>query len=102
MPSNSVKINAESEALYAQVQRRLVQSGEWDSVQALLAFKLNESGWTDDLRHRTKERARVMEPLCFQTLLAQLSSQTQSSIPLAVKREVMGVIQQYLEKQFEN
>jgi enhancer of yellow 2 transcription factor len=102
MPVTSAKISAESDALYGQVQRRLVQNGDWDRIQALLSYKLNESGWTDDLRHRSKERARVMEPLSFHALLAELTLHTPTSIPLAVKREVLSVIQQHLEKQFES
>jgi len=71
------------------------------SIQLILTNKLNESGWTDDLRHQSKERARNMEPLSFRMLLAELSPHVQTSMPLAVRKEVMAVIRQYVEKQFE-
>lgn len=67
-----------------------------------------------------KEQARTLEPLSFQALLEELIPHAQSkgfciffrfmgwiwflipaSMPLAVKREVMAIIRQYLEKQFE-
>ena len=118
MPSKN-----DTEALYAQVQRRLVESGEWDrwapfrcfccshsriltnaifdieSIQLILMNKLNESGWTDDLRHTSKgtvisivfvslltsmwlprtENARSMEPLSFRVLLEELAPHVQST-----------------------
>ncbi|KAF8228699.1 hypothetical protein L208DRAFT_1290330 [Tricholoma matsutake] len=99
MPAAS--ISAEVEALYPQVLRRLVESGEWDRIKSTLSSKLNETGWSDDMKNRTKERARNMNPLSFQTLFDESSPHAQTSIPLAVKREVMALIRQYLDKQFE-
>ncbi|KIM87807.1 hypothetical protein PILCRDRAFT_261961 [Piloderma croceum F 1598] len=96
MPSKN-----DTEALYAQVQRKLVESGEWDRIQLILMNKLNESGWTDDLRHRSKENARDMEPLSFRVLLKGLAPHIQTSIPPAIRKEMMAVIRQYVEKQFE-
>ncbi|TFK35876.1 transcription factor e(y)2-domain-containing protein [Crucibulum laeve] len=92
---------ANVDALYAQIRKRMVEGGEWEQIQAALAAKLNESGWVDDLRDRSKERARNMDPLSFQTLLEQVNPNAQTSVPLAVKREIISLIRQYLEKQFE-
>ncbi|RDB22398.1 Transcription and mRNA export factor SUS1 [Hypsizygus marmoreus] len=91
---------ADVDAFYTQLQRRLLESGEWYRIQSILSSKLNESGWSDDIRHRTKERARVMEPLSFQSLFDEFAPHAQTSLPLAVRREVMSLIRQYLEKQF--
>ncbi|KAH7923592.1 hypothetical protein BV22DRAFT_1068506 [Leucogyrophana mollusca] len=91
----------ELDALYVQVHKRLVESGEWDRIHHLLASKLSESGWTDDLRHRTKERARVMDPLTFQALLEEITPQAKATVPLAVKREVTNAIKGYVKEQFE-
>jgi len=66
-----------------------------------LSAKLNESGWSDEAHHRTKEAARTMEPLLFSTLLADISPRIQTSMPLAVKREISNLIRQHVEKQFE-
>jgi len=95
MPSLDVNI------LYVQVRRRMIESGEWDQIRAVLNAKLNESGWSDEAHHRSKEIARNMEPLLFSTLLAEISPRIQTSIPLAVKREVSNLIRQHIEKQFE-
>ncbi|KAJ7280370.1 transcription factor e(y)2-domain-containing protein [Mycena rebaudengoi] len=92
---------AELDVLQAQLQQRLLESGEWDRIKFILASKLNESGWTDEMRNRSKERARTMEPLSFVTLLEEMAPHAQTSLPLAVRREVIALIRGYLEKQFE-
>ncbi|KAJ6617904.1 transcription factor e(y)2-domain-containing protein [Mycena sp. CBHHK59/15] len=92
---------ADLDALQAQLQKRLLESGEWDRIKFILASKLNESGWTDDMRSRSKERARSMEALSFAKLWEELTSHAQSSVSLAVRKEVVALIRGYLEKQFE-
>ncbi|KAF5319740.1 hypothetical protein D9619_008876 [Psilocybe cf. subviscida] len=95
--------SADVNALYLQIRKRLIESGEWEQIRAIMSTKLNESGWTDDVHHRSKEIARNMEPLSFVDLLAETAprAQSMSSVPLAVKREVSTVIRQHIEKQFE-
>jgi len=95
MPTLDVNI------LYAQVRKRMIESGEWDQIRAVLSAKLNESGWSDDAHHRSKEAARAMEPLLFSTLLSDILPRIQTSMPLAVKREISNLIRQHVEKQFE-
>lgn len=90
------------QGLYREVHRRLVQTGEWNRILGLLAHKLNETGWTDDMRHHGKEAARDLESPKFCTIFEQVEPQAQSSIPLAVKQEVMVLITQFLEKEFES
>jgi hypothetical protein len=74
MPSTKAAPNFD--ALQAQLERRMAEAGEWDRyflcngdertpfllrtrIQSLLFTKLNESGWTDDLRHRSKGETAV-------------------------------------------
>ncbi|KIM37449.1 hypothetical protein M413DRAFT_30908 [Hebeloma cylindrosporum] len=92
---------ADLNALYAQIRKRLIENGEWDQIRALMSAKLNESGWSDDIHHRSKELARNMDPLSFAKLLGEISPKAQTSIPLAVKREASSLIRQHIEKQFE-
>ncbi|KAG6816899.1 hypothetical protein H0H87_001852 [Tephrocybe sp. NHM501043] len=96
MPATSLEVDT----FYSQLQQRLVDSGEWERIRFVLASKLNEAGWSDDLRHLSKERAREMEPLSFQGLHDEFCSHAQTSLPLAVKREIMIQIRQWVEKQF--
>jgi len=87
--------------LYVQVRRRMIETGEWDQIRAVLSTKLNESGWSDEAHHRSKESAITMEPLLFSTLFSEVSPHIQASMPLAVKRELSNLIRQHVEKQFE-
>lgn len=70
------KSTSETDEFYAQIHRRMVESGEWDRyalvsprspfaaeyysvvlcprILRLLASKLSEHGWVDDMRHRAK------------------------------------------------
>ncbi|KAJ7334718.1 transcription factor e(y)2-domain-containing protein [Mycena olivaceomarginata] len=92
---------ADLDALQAQLTQRLLESGEWDRIKFVLASKLNDSGWTDDMRNRSKERARTMEPLSFTALLEEMIPPATTSLPLAVRREMLALIRGYIDKQFE-
>ncbi|KAI5122397.1 hypothetical protein M0805_002948 [Coniferiporia weirii] len=88
-----------ADSTYAQVHRRMVESGEWDSIFTALVARLNELGWIDELRHSAKEHAR--DATQFKDLLAALEDQGQSSVPLAAKQEITKMIKSFVEKQFE-
>ncbi|KAF8170698.1 transcription factor e(y)2-domain-containing protein [Mycena galopus ATCC 62051] len=92
---------ADLDALQAQLTQRLLESGEWDRIKFALASKLNDSGWTDDMRNRSKERARTMEPLSFTALLEEMMPPAQTSLPPTVRKEVVALIRGYVDKQFE-
>ncbi|KAF9221033.1 hypothetical protein BS17DRAFT_785782 [Gyrodon lividus] len=95
------KSSSETEEFYAQIHRRMVESGEWDRILRLLSSKLSENGWSDELGHRAKECARAMDPLSFRTIMEEILPHAQASVPLAVKREMTNVIRQYVKDQFE-
>ncbi|KAG2126033.1 hypothetical protein DEU56DRAFT_823155 [Suillus clintonianus] len=95
------KSTSEVDALYAEIHCRMIENGEWDRILHLMSSKLSESGWTDDLLHRAKENSRTMDPLSLQTILRELLSHAQTSVPLSVKREITTVIKQFVKEQFE-
>jgi len=95
------KSTAETDEFYAQIHRRMVESGEWDRILRLLTFKLSEHGWVDEMRHRAQERARSMDTLSFRGILEEISPHAQASISPAAKREVMNILRQYVKDQFE-
>jgi len=95
------KSSSETDELYTQIHRRMVESGEWDQFLRLFSSKLSEHGWSDELCHCAKERARAMDPLSFRTVLGEISSHAQATVPLAVKREITNVVRQYVKDQFE-
>ncbi|ETW76463.1 hypothetical protein HETIRDRAFT_53245 [Heterobasidion irregulare TC 32-1] len=93
---------SEIDTLYSQVHRRLVDSGEWDRISLSLKYKLNDEGWIDQLRGKSKEQARVMEPLSLRQLLELVEPSAQASVPETVKHQTLVLIRQFLEKQFDN
>ncbi|THH04085.1 hypothetical protein EW145_g5784 [Phellinidium pouzarii] len=88
-----------ADSTYGQIHRRMVDSGEWDTVFSALVARLNESGWIDELKHSAKAQARG--GVQFRDLLAVLQDQGMSSVPLAVKQEISNMIRNFVDKQFE-
>ncbi|EIW77832.1 hypothetical protein CONPUDRAFT_62163 [Coniophora puteana RWD-64-598 SS2] len=95
------KADANANASYSQVHKRFIESGEWDRIMTVMSSKLNDSGWIDELHDQAKERARTLEQPSFQTILEELGPQGLNSVPLAVKRDIMNLIRQYVEKQVD-
>ncbi|KAI0347388.1 hypothetical protein BDW22DRAFT_1351820 [Trametopsis cervina] len=101
MPSRSDTTNS---ALYAQIHRRMVESGEWDRISTMLAKRLNEAGWVDDLHHRTKESARSAErgdSATARQLMADVRSHAEGAVSPAVRQEIVALVRQYLESQID-
>ncbi|GBE85749.1 hypothetical protein BKA93DRAFT_826494 [Sparassis latifolia] len=92
---------ARNEVLYVQLHRRMVESGEWDRLSAVLMRELNEYGWLDDMRHRSKEMARGMERPTVEQLMAGLRAHAEASVPAGVRQQVVGMLRQYMEKQVD-
>ncbi|OAX41779.1 hypothetical protein K503DRAFT_767353 [Rhizopogon vinicolor AM-OR11-026] len=92
---------SEIDTLYAEVQRRMIENGEWDRILHLLSSKLSESGWTDELLHRAKDNSGTMDPLSLRAILQQLLSHAQTTVPLPVKREITILIKQFVKEQFD-
>ncbi|KAI0739486.1 transcription factor e(y)2-domain-containing protein [Daedaleopsis nitida] len=91
-------------ALYAPLRRRMIENGDWDRISARLARELNESGWIDKFKNRSKEMARGAElngGISVETLLMELMPQAEDDIPMNVRQEIIGVIRKLLERQIE-
>ncbi|KAG9312651.1 transcription factor e(y)2-domain-containing protein [Chiua virens] len=95
------KPTSESDEFYSQIQRRMIESGDWDRILRQLSSKLSEHGWTDEVHLRAKERAGSMDTLSFRLILEEISQPGQATVPPAVKREVMSALRQYVKDQFE-
>ncbi|TEB22893.1 hypothetical protein FA13DRAFT_1740557 [Coprinellus micaceus] len=88
----------DTQALYAQIRHRLIETGEWDQIRGVLVTRLNESGWLDELKNRGKERGRDMDPTTFQAIYDELRPSASSSMSPAVKKEINAVIKQHLDR----
>lgn len=97
------KSTSDADALYTQVHRRMVESGDWDRILRVLSAKLSEQGWSDELYHRAKERARMMDPPLFKTILEEITlhGEDKATVPVSVRRETTAQIRQFVKDQFE-
>ncbi|GJF00168.1 transcription factor e(y)2-domain-containing protein [Phanerochaete sordida] len=93
--------DAGKDALYAAISRRMIESGEWERISDLLLKRLNEAGWVDQVHHESKETARRADSTPVRQLLEQLKPHAESTVPPAVRQEVLAVIRQYLDSQIE-
>ncbi|OBZ73405.1 37S ribosomal protein S10, mitochondrial [Grifola frondosa] len=92
----STQKGSRHEGLYAQAQRRMVESGEWDRISFLLNQQLNESGWLDNFRHKSKEIARNSESVTVETLIAELHPFAEAAVSEPVKKDILTVIRRWV------
>ncbi|KAI0787100.1 transcription factor e(y)2-domain-containing protein [Irpex lacteus] len=101
MPSRSDPVNS---ALYAQIHRRMVESGEWDRLSATLSQRLAETGWADEVHHHSKEIAKSAGPQSGKTarqIMTDVQQHAEGSVPASVRQELIASIRQYLESQID-
>lgn len=48
------------EKLAKPLHKRMLTSGEWDRINKRLKRKLDESGWTDDIRDRARGQSTTV------------------------------------------
>ncbi|KAK2459827.1 hypothetical protein APHAL10511_008148 [Amanita phalloides] len=92
---------ADTDALYAELRRRMIETGEWDRIASTLSSKLNEQGWLDNLMDYAKERARGMPDLTFQSLYDDVLVFAHKSLPVQIEKETKTLLRHHLEQQFE-
>ncbi|THV03064.1 hypothetical protein K435DRAFT_775219 [Dendrothele bispora CBS 962.96] len=92
---------ADVENFRLQIQRRLIESGDWEKLMATFMTKLNESGWVDEMMQKGKNAAQDMEHPRFEAVRDALSHKAHKDIPLQIRRETLQSLKQYLEKQFD-
>ncbi|KAK7681987.1 hypothetical protein QCA50_014951 [Cerrena zonata] len=101
MPSREINGSSVSAEMHAEVQRRLVESGEWDRISRLLHSKLNESGWADRLHDQAKELARSKYPIAVQDITEDVRSTAIAEVPEEIRLDVLAKLRHYLDSQLE-
>jgi len=94
-------LNSQVDALYPQIRKRLIESGEWDRIISTLKERLSENGWLDKVRDQSKETARAMNPLSFEKLLEDIDPQARSTVPPAIQKEITILIRAFVDKQLQ-
>ncbi|KZT37880.1 hypothetical protein SISSUDRAFT_1047838 [Sistotremastrum suecicum HHB10207 ss-3] len=92
---------SEGDATFIEIHKRFTEKGEWDKIITSLLERLNETGWVDSLRDKSKESARSMETLRFEKLMETLNPHAQGSVPEGVRAEFVEQIRKFLESQIQ-
>ncbi|KAI0286252.1 hypothetical protein BC826DRAFT_1109035 [Russula brevipes] len=91
---------SESESLFHQLQRRMVESGEWDRILLQLRYQLRDSGWMDSTHAQMLEHAYGLEQPSYRELLDEAIKHAHD-VPEAVKLQILSSIRSFLDKQVE-
>ncbi|KAG9007768.1 SAGA histone acetylase and TREX-2 complexes component [Tulasnella sp. 427] len=90
--------SSELKELQDNIVKRLIKTGEWDRISAVLKDRLSESGWTDETYNNAKESARQQQPLHFKTLMTEMVPNAEAAVPPEVKEEVLALIRKFIEE----
>lgn len=86
------------EAIKAQIQNHLIDSGNYDIIAKQLKLKLYECGWFDEITQlATKELKNNTEAVNFDSLFQTIRPQAEEMVPGDVKEEVLQRIRSYLD-----
>lgn len=90
------------DAIKAQIQNHLVDSGNYDIISKQLKLKLYECGWFDKITQlATQELKNTGEEVNFDLLFQTLKPQAENLVPEDVKQEVLQKIRAYLDDAFQ-
>jgi len=84
----------DNDTLYSELQKRLIESGEWSRLQQRLHQVLNEAGWIDDVKHDLIESGQEFDG----TLQAMLDS-INSPIPAKVQTDFKDILKEWIQTQ---
>ncbi|GEQ68589.1 hypothetical protein JCM33374_g2257 [Metschnikowia sp. JCM 33374] len=100
-PNSTHPIMAEDlNAIKAQIQRHLVDSGNYDVISKHLKLKLYESGWLDQVTQlATKELESQPKDSAvnFDKLYSELRPKAEELVPASVKEDTVEKLREYLD-----
>merc|ERR1711953_379603 len=82
----------------AQINQRLIESGERERLKELLRTLLIECGWREQLKQHCKQvvKARGLEHLTVDDLVAEITPKGRELVPDQVKKELLQRIRLFL------
>ncbi|KAI8584688.1 hypothetical protein K450DRAFT_267343 [Umbelopsis ramanniana AG] len=92
-------MSASNAELKAAIDRRFVLSGERARLLEFVKQRLAETGWNDALYAHCSEsfKARGIENVSMDTLLAEFSDHARASVNENIKKELLVQIKQFLD-----
>lgn len=88
----------------ANINQKLIESGERDRLKELLRTRLIECGWKDQLKAYCKEiiREKGVENVSVDDLVAAVTPKARATVPDIIKRELLNQIKTFLIEQQAN
>jgi len=85
----------------AQINQKLVESGERERLKELLRTQLVECGWRDQLKQHCKEvvKQKGLEHITVDDLVAEITPKGRELVPDQVKKELLQRIRAFLAQQ---
>ncbi|KAG8981782.1 SAGA histone acetylase and TREX-2 complexes component [Tulasnella sp. JGI-2019a] len=102
IPSGPPISPGELETLQQNLVKRLIITGEWNRLSAILKDRLDESGWMDDVSNKAKEYALQQDPLHFKTLVQELTPNAEATVPADIKEEITSLLRTWIDENTEN
>ncbi|KAK9459472.1 transcription factor e(y)2-domain-containing protein [Lipomyces oligophaga] len=84
------------------VHHRLVESGEYDRLSALLRQKLAASGWYDQMQELASENLKTQDTPNFEDLVNDLEQKALDIVPDDIKIELLTQIKKFLDDMVDN
>ncbi|KZV63058.1 hypothetical protein PENSPDRAFT_224444 [Peniophora sp. CONT] len=83
---------------FQQLQKRMVESGDWDRILLALKYRLSDECWLDIARGSCKERAR--QGTNIRDLIKHISD-THGQVPDAIRAEFLKIIKKHLAQEVQ-
>jgi enhancer of yellow 2 transcription factor len=85
----------------AQINQKLIESGERERLKDLLRTRLTDSGWREQLKAHCKEivRQKGLENITVDDLVLEVTPYARSIVPDDVKKELLTRIRAFLADQ---
>ncbi|XP_075244024.1 transcription and mRNA export factor ENY2-like [Convolutriloba macropyga] len=92
---------AKDAQLRAQINEKLVKSGERERLKNELRKRLIECGWRDQLKAHCKDvvREKGLENVKVEELVAEITPKGRALVPDNVKKELLQLIRTFLSQQ---
>ncbi|ODQ55186.1 hypothetical protein SAICODRAFT_5784 [Saitoella complicata NRRL Y-17804] len=87
--------------LRAQLSTHLLHSGAYDRINSHLRLRLEECGWSSEMRALAREQSRAQGQVKFDQLLSAIEQKGVESVPDTIKIEILGMLREVLEEVVE-
>ncbi|KAK9471482.1 transcription factor e(y)2-domain-containing protein [Dipodascopsis tothii] len=81
----------------AQVNQKLIESGEYERMSKHLKKRLSEAGWFVEVNALATDNVRRQDTPNFEALVADVEARALELVPDEIKIEILRMIKQFIE-----